>query len=272
MRISKMSWGRVVAIGLMCALTSMGASMSMAGAVQVAGLGENAGQERTIGTDVLTIRLTQGNPDRDEAAPSGEIQGVSIHLKRLAGLHPTNPSHVRRVEETSLEDIRAWEKDLSLTKVTNSKGEVTFEGLADGFYLVSSSAPDDSYREINEFIVAVPFHTVSDNPNPVPGVIVAKTHNPGPTSTPTTTPPPPDTPPTSPSGGAITTSASTPPSTVVESAEPPMHSKESKTGNGSLAMTGVQVIGLLIAAAILIFTGVAMIAISRKKDTESEGR
>lgn len=272
MRISKVSWGRVVAIGLMCALTSIGSSMSMAGAVQVAGLGENAGQERTIGTDVLTIRLTQGNPDRDDVAPSGEIRGVSIHLERLAGLHPTNSAHVRRVEDTSLADIRAWEKDLSLTKVTNSKGEVTFEGLADGFYIVSSSAPDDSYREVNEFIVAVPFHTVSDNPHPVPGVIVAKTHNPGSAPTPTPTLPQSDAPPTSPSGGATTTSVSTSPSTVVGSAETPMHSTESKTGKSSLAMTGAQVIGLLIAAGILIFTGVAMIAISRKKNTESEGR
>ena len=158
-----------------------------------------------------------------------------------------------------------------------------FDGLAHGFYVVTSTAPDDSYREINPFVVAVPFHTVVDNPKPVPGVIVAKTHKPGETPTPPTSSSAPSAPPSRPD------TPQTPPNYPPTKPGKPPHQPETtppgtpsagktstpvtSSGNGgSLAMTGAQVIGVVAAALALIATGFVMIAFSRRKNSESEGR
>lgn len=270
---------RVVAVGVACAVAFAGPGVVAAEAVQVAGQ-QSTGAERTSATDTVTIRLTQGNPNDDGQPPSGKIQGVTIHLDRLAGLDPTNADDAARVRNANLDEVRDWRTDVHVDLVTNANGEVTFDGLAHGFYVVTSSAPDDSYREINSFVVAVPFHTVVDNPNPVPGVIVAKTHKPGETPTPPTTPttPPshPNTPQTTPNypptkpGKPPHQPETTPPSTpgAGKASTPAAPSKNS----GSLAMTGAQVIGVVAAALALIATGFVMIAVSRRKNSESEGR
>ena len=179
--------------------------------------------------------------------------------------------------------VREWRSDVHVDQVTDANGEVTFDGLADGFYVATSTAPDDSYREINPFVVAVPFHTVADNPNPVPGVIVAKTHKPGETPTPTTSPTTPSAPPSHPN------TPQTPPNYPPTKPGKPPHQPETTpprtpdggktstpvtpSGNGgSLAMTGAQVLGVVAAALVLIATGFVMIASSRRKNSESEGR
>lgn len=270
---------RVVAVGVVCAVAFAGPGVVAAEAVQVAGQ-QSTGAERTSATDTVTIRLTQGNPNDDGQPPSGKIQGVTIHLDRLAGLDPTNADDAARVRNANLDEVRDWRTDVHAEKVTDANGEVTFDGLAHGFYVVTSSAPDDSYREINSFVVAVPFHTVVDNPNPVPGVIVAKTHKPGetptPPRTPTTPPSHPNTPQTTPNypptkpGKPPHQPETTPPSTpgVGKTSTPAAPSGNS----GSLAMTGAQVIGVVAAALALIATGFVMIAFSRRKNSESEGR
>ncbi len=270
---------RVVAVGVVCAVAFAGPGVVAGEAVQVAGQ-QSTGAERTSATDTVTIRLTQGNPNDDGQPPSGKIQGVTIHLDRLAGLDPTNADDAARVRNANLDEVRDWRTDVHVDLVTNANGEVTFDGLAHGFYVVTSSAPDDSYREINSFVVAVPFHTVVDNPNPVPGVIVAKTHKPGetptPPRTPTTPPSHPNTPQTTPNypptkpGKPPHQPETTPPSTlgVGKTSTPAAPSGNS----GSLAMTGAQVIGVVAAALALIATGFVMIAFSRRKNSESEGR
>ncbi|HAT1131561.1 surface anchored protein [Corynebacterium striatum] len=270
---------RVVAVGVVCAVAFAGPGVVAGEAVQVAGQ-QSTGAERTSATDTVTIRLTQGNPNDDGQPPSGKIQGVTIHLDRLAGLDPTNADDAARVRNANLDEVRDWRTDVHVDLVTNANGEVTFDGLAHGFYVVTSSAPDDSYREINSFVVAVPFHTVVDNPNPVPGVIVAKTHKPGetptPPRTPTTPPSHPNTPQTTPNypptkpGKPPHQPETTPPGTpgVGKTSTPAAPSGNS----GSLAMTGAQVIGVVAAALALIATGFVMIAFSRRKNSESEGR
>ncbi|MBD0855774.1 hypothetical protein AZH45_04800 [Corynebacterium striatum] len=269
----------MVAVGVVCAVAFAGPGVVAGEAVQVAGQ-QSTGAERTSATDTVTIRLTQGNPNDDGQPPSGKIQGVTIHLDRLAGLDPTNADDAARVRNANLDEVRDWRTDVHVDLVTNANGEVTFDGLAHGFYVVTSSAPDDSYREINSFVVAVPFHTVVDNPNPVPGVIVAKTHKPGetptPPRTPTTPPSHPNTPQTTPNypptkpGKPPHQPETTPPSTpgVGKTSTPAAPSGNS----GSLAMTGAQVIGVVAAALALIATGFVMIAFSRRKNSESEGR
>ncbi|MHA7726993.1 surface anchored protein [Corynebacterium hesseae] len=273
---------RVVAVGVACAVAFAGPGVVAAEAVQVAGQ-QSTGAERTSATDTVTIRLTQGNPNDDGQPPSGKIQGVTIHLDRLAGLDPTNADDAARVRNANLDEVRDWRTDVHVDLVTNANGEVTFDGLAHGFYVVTSTAPDDSYREINPFVVAVPFHTVVDNPKPVPGVIVAKTHKPGETPTPPTSSSAPSAPPSRPD------TPQTPPNYPPTKPGKPPHQPETtppgtpsagktstpvtSSGNGgSLAMTGAQVIGVVAAALALIATGFVMIASSRRKNSESEGR
>ena len=273
---------RVVAVGVACAIAFAGPGVVAAEAVQVAGQ-QSTGAERTSATDTVTIRLTQGNPNDDGQPPSGKIQGVTIHLDRLAGLDPTNADDAARVRNANLDEVRDWRTDVHVDLVTNANGEVTFDGLAHGFYVVTSTAPDDSYREINPFVVAVPFHTVVDNPKPVPGVIVAKTHKPGETPTPPTSSSAPSAPPSRPD------TPQTPPNYPPTKPGKPPHQPETtppgtpsagktstpvtSSGNGgSLAMTGAQVIGVVAAALALIATGFVMIAFSRRKNSESEGR
>ena len=273
---------QMVTVGVACAIAFAGPGMVAAGAVQVAGQ-QSTGAERTSATDTVTIRLTQGNPNDDGQPPSGKIQGVTIHLDRLAGLDPTNADDAARVRNANLDEVRDWRTDVHVDLVTNANGEVTFDGLAHGFYVVTSTAPDDSYREINPFVVAVPFHTVVDNPKPVPGVIVAKTHKPGETPTPPTSSSAPSAPPSRPD------TPQTPPNYPPTKPGKPPHQPETtppgtpsagktstpvtSSGNGgSLAMTGAQVIGVVAAALALIATGFVMIAFSRRKNSESEGR
>ncbi|WP_083321625.1 SpaA isopeptide-forming pilin-related protein [Corynebacterium sp. HMSC036D02] len=273
---------RVVAVGVACAVAFAGPGVVAAEAVQVAGQ-QSTGAERTSATDTVTIRLTQGNPNDDGQPPSGKIQGVTIHLDRLAGLDPTNADDAARVRNANLDEVRDWRTDVHVDLVTNANGEVTFDGLAHGFYVVTSTAPDDSYREINPFVVAVPFHTVVDNPKPAPGVIVAKTHKPGETPTPPTSSSAPSAPPSRPD------TPQTPPNYPPTKPGKPPHQPETTppgtpsagktstpvtpSGNGgSLAMTGAQVIGVVAAALALIATGFVMIAFSRRKNSESEGR
>lgn len=294
---------RVAAVGVACAIAFAGPGVVAAEAVQVAGQ-QSTGAERTSATDTVTIRLTQGNPNDDGQPPSGKIQGVTIHLDRLAGLDPTNTDDAARVRNANLDEVRDWRTDVHVDLVTNANGEVTFDGLAHGFYVVTSTAPDDSYREINPFVVAVPFHTVVDNPKPVPGVIVAKTHKPGETPTPPTTPTAPTTSPTTPNTPSTTPSTpqttpkfppmfpplippvppTKPGETPHEPGTTPPNNPESGTNTtsdspnrsqgdgGSLAMTGAEVLGVVAAALALIATGFVMIASSRRKNSESEGR
>ena len=273
---------RVVAVGVACAVAFAGPGTVAAEAVQVAGQ-QSTGSERTMATDTVTVRLTQGNPNDDGHAPAGKIQGVTIRLARLAGLDPTNADDAARVRNANLDEVRDWRTDVHVDLVTNANGEVTFDGLAHGFYVVTSTAPDDSYREINPFVVAVPFHTVVDNPKPVPGVIVAKTHKPDETPTPPTSSSAPSAPPSRPD------TPQTPPNYPPTKPGKPPHQPETtppgtpsagktstpvtSSGNGgSLAMTGAQVIGVVAAALALIATGFVMIAFSRRKNSESEGR
>ena len=273
---------RMAAVGVACATTFAGPGMVAAEAVQVAGQ-QSTGAERTMATDTVTVRLTQGNPNDDGQAPSGKIQGVTIHLDRLAGLDPTNADDAARVRNANLDEVRDWRTDVHVEQISNANGEVRFDGLTHGFYVVTSTAPDDSYREINPFVVAVPFHTVVDNPKPVPGVIVAKTHKPGETPTPPTSSSAPSAPPSRPD------TPQTPPNYPPTKPGKPPHQPETTppgtpsagktstpvtpSGNGgSLAMTGAQVIGVVAAALALIATGFVMIAFSRRKNSESEGR
>lgn len=296
------TWNRIAAFLAACALVAvMGAiGANDANAARIVGRVDAPGVSATSGTDIVRITLSPGNPDDDNSTASGSISGVTIHLERLKGVSPSSPQDREKVENATAAELAEWPKDLHFSQVTDENGSVKFSDLPEGIYLVTSTAPNESYREINPFLVSVPFYGADYDSTPVEGVIVAKSHKPGetpPPSTPPTTPP--NTPPTTPPGTPPTTPGTstppkTPPTTPTTPGEPGTSTTTSTTsttpgepgtstpsgsagsssssgssgGSGSLALTGVQVAGLVAAAAALIGGGFVIIAAS-KKNSES---
>lgn len=235
----------LVACSMVFAFSTVGAGA--AHAAKVVGSPETASGDRTDGTDVVKITISPGNPDDDHNPPSGSVAGVTIHLDRLRGVSASDENDRSRIEGASIGEISSWSKDLSFSKTTDQNGTVKFTELPKGIYLVTSSAPDDSYRAINSFLVSVPFYGSSQGTSPVEGVIVAKTH------TPTETPPP----------------GSTPPQLETETPEPPGKPGDEPQGSDQpLPVTGVQVTALVLIAAGLIGSGFIIILVSKRK---SEG-
>lgn len=249
------------------------AAVGVADAAKVAGLNDQPGVSRDYGTETLSITLSQGNSDA-LTPPTGKVAGVTIKLERLKGIDPENAEDRAKVRNTSAEEIASWPTDRTLTAVTNEAGQVRFQGLEKGVYLVTSQAPAGAaageYREISPFLVAVPFHTVDSNPRPVEGVIVAKT------TVPPSTPPtdPPSTPPSTPPGNPPTTPTpppgETPPSDTPGQEPTPEPGSGDENGRepGSLPMTGVQILGIVLAAAALMGAGLLMLMISKKRKQE----
>lgn len=245
-------------------------AVGVADAAKVAGLSDQPGVSRVYGTDTLSITLSPGNGDPVNPA-TGKVAGVTIKLERLQGIDPENAADKAKVRNTSADKIADWPTDRTITAVTNEAGQVRFQGLEKGIYLVTSQAPAGAaageYREISPFLVAVPFHTVADNPRPVEGVIVAKTNTTVPLTTPPTEPPttPPGTPPTTPS---TPPPGDTPPGETPPPRETPGTGDEKEREKGDLAMTGVQIIGLVLAAVALMGAGLLMLLITKKRKQE----
>ena len=295
------TWNRIAAFLAACALVAvMGAiGANDANAARIVGRVDAPGVSATSGTDIVRITLSPGNPDDDNSSASGSISGVTIHLERLKGISPASQQDREKVENATAAELAEWPKDLHFSQVTDENGSVKFSDLPEGIYLVTSTAPNDSYREINSFLVSVPFYGAGYDSTPVEGVIVAKSHKPGetpPPSTPPTTPPktppttPPGTPPTTPGTSTPPKTPPTTPTTPTTPGEPGTSTTTSTTsmppgepgtstpsgssgsssssgssgGSGSLALTGVQVAGLVATAAALIGGGFVIIAASRK--------
>ena len=68
---------RVVAVGVACAVAFAGPGVVAAGAVQVVGQ-QTTGAERTVDTDTVTVRLTQGNPDDDQGDTAGDLDPATV--------------------------------------------------------------------------------------------------------------------------------------------------------------------------------------------------
>ena len=259
MKRNAVSWRKLtalllVACSMVFAFSTVGASAAYA--TRVVGGPEAASADETDGTDVVKITISPGNPDDDHTPPSGSVAGVTIHMDRLRGVSATDENDRSRIEGASIGEVSSWPKDLSFSKTTDQNGTVKFAELPKGIYLVTSSAPDDSYRAINSFLVSVPFYGSSTGTSPVEGVIVAKTH------TPRETPPPPRENETPPPG-------STPPPTETDTPETPRGSGDEPRGSDQpLPVTGAQVAVLVLVATGLIGCGFIIIVASRRK---SEG-
>ena len=244
MKRHAVSWGKTAAVllavcAVLCALGFTG--FSPAYAAKIVGQGSSDSGKNTPGSDIVTIIISPGNPEDDHSPAAGKVSGVTVKLERLKGVSAENSSDMKRVESASVDDIAAWPKDRSFSKVTNAGGSVTFAHLPKGIYLASSSAPNESYREINSFLVAAPFHSRPQGDSPVEGVIVAKSRSPQ-------GPPPGNEPPP------------TPP--AVDTPEKP---KTPQDHDQSMPATGAQVTTTVIIAALLIGAGFIIIVASRRK-------
>lgn len=244
MKRHAVSWGKTAAVllavcAVLCALGFTG--FSPAHAAKIVGQGSSDSGKNTPGSDIVTIIISPGNPEDDHSPAAGKVSGVTVKLERLKGVSAENSSDMKRVESASVDDIAAWPKDRSFSKVTNAGGSVTFAHLPKGIYLASSSAPNESYREINSFLVAAPFHSRPQGDSPVEGVIVAKSRSPQ-------GPPPGNEPPP------------TPP--AVDTPEKP---KTPQDHDQSMPATGAQVTTTVIIAALLIGAGFIIIVASRRK-------
>ena len=175
------TWNRIAAFLAACALVAvMGAiGANDANAARIVGRVDAPGVSATSGTDIVRITLSPGNPDDDNSTASGSISGVTIHLERLKGVSPSSPQDREKVENATAAKLAEWPKDLHFSQVTDENGSVKFSDLPEGIYLVTSTAPNESYREINPFLVSVPFYGADYDSTPVEGVIVAKSHKPG---------------------------------------------------------------------------------------------
>ncbi|MDO5030782.1 MAG: surface anchored protein [Corynebacterium sp.] len=288
--------GKSLASGLIAACAFTGIGLGTAQAARIVGDADSVAAGQTAGTDSLSITLSQGNPDDEHSGVTGSISGVTIHLNRLSGIDPRVPADKARVEKASIAEIQDWSKNLHYSAVTDDNGTVRFSNLEPGVYLVSSTAPDGNYREINSFLVAVPFYTVTNNPNPVEGVVVAKSHKPGtpppttpdvPPTTPGVPPTTPGVPPTVPGVPPVTTTPGKPPTpgipgipgtpgTPTTPTQPGTPGTSGQSGvpgtsgssesKGPLAITGVQALGLAGIAAMLIGGGVAIIVTAQRKN------
>lgn len=238
----------LVACSMVFAFSTAGASAAFG--AKVVGSPETANGD---GTNIIKITLSPGNPDDDHTPPRGSVAGVTIHLDRLRGVSGSMENDRNRIEGASIGEISSWPKDISFSKTTDENGTVKFTDLPEGIYLVTSSAPDESYRSLNRFIVSVPFYGNFQGTSPVEGVIVAKTQ------ASTKTPPPPR------ENGTPPPPGSTPP-TSTDTTEPPGRSGDKPRGSDQpLPVTGAQVKVIVLIAAGLIGSGFVIIIVSKRK-------
>ncbi|MEJ6018752.1 hypothetical protein [Corynebacterium sp. H113] len=279
------------AVALSCAAGMLLAPVAMATEV-VGQTTESATTVADSGVRSLSITLTQNNPNDDPVdptKPAGPAAGVTILVQRLAGIDPANAADVQKVRDTPLTEIAdSWPKDVEQRALTDEDGTAYFSELEPGIYYVTSFAPDDgkSYNLVEPFLVSIPFHNGQAGSNP--GVIVAKhcvcppapgepgkpcdpddsTPTPSSTSRPTPSSPKPGTPGTPGKPGG----PGTPGSPNVPGKPGSPGSPGSPSAPGKLPITGVQLVGLLAAAASMIGVGFLLIASKREKPLSEKAK
>ncbi|MDK8363953.1 SpaA isopeptide-forming pilin-related protein [Corynebacterium sp. UMB10119B.1] len=91
----------------------------------------------------------QGTNPYDEV-PAGQkppaIAGAKFTLSKVQGIDITSEQGRNVAKKTTLDDARTRGLDVIETKATNQRGEVLFDNLTPGLYLVEESAPDTKYE------------------------------------------------------------------------------------------------------------------------------
>ena len=265
-----------------------GSSTGVADAERVVGQANSPHTAQTAGTNNLSITLSPGNPEEPGGRAAGRVDGITIKLSRLKGVDPRNVADMAKISRASVEQIKELDTDRDECAVTDSNGHVRLSGLSEGIYLVTAQTPAGArpgdYRQVREFLVSIPFHSLPFTSSPVEGVIVAKTAEPD-SPTPPTPVPSPGEPPngsTTPSlpfdpqhprpGHPVPGSPTTGTSFSSEPTSPPPAEKDRGRQQQGLAMTGVQIIGLVIAAVLLLGSGVLLMWMSHRKSNRGGGQ
>ncbi|MCO6394645.1 MULTISPECIES: SpaA isopeptide-forming pilin-related protein [Corynebacterium] len=91
----------------------------------------------------------QGTNPYDQV-PAGQkppaIAGAKFTLSKVRGIDITTQQGSNVAKKTTLDDARTRGLDVIETKATNQRGEVLFDNLTPGLYLVEESAPDTKYE------------------------------------------------------------------------------------------------------------------------------
>lgn len=91
----------------------------------------------------------QGTNPYDQV-PAGQkppaIAGAKFTLSKVRGIDITSEQGRNVAKKTTLDDARSRGLDVIETKATNQRGEVLFDNLTPGLYLVEESAPDTKYE------------------------------------------------------------------------------------------------------------------------------
>ncbi|MBN9643750.1 pilin N-terminal domain-containing protein [Corynebacterium mendelii] len=284
----------VAALGATAMLAT--ATTPVAGAVEfVSGeVVENMVPSTIDGTKTVTftIKKTKNPSDVDDGSV-WVTEGVPFTIKRVPGIDITTEAGWDKLKEMSLVDIKLADGE-SVTKKTNADGEVTFDNLEPGVYLVSEQQPvdaPDGYRIATPFVTILPVadgetktwrYNVTITPKTEPlgrtKPQPAETPTPSPTPRPTPTPEIPDGssfipflpiipivvfPPGPPPKPQPVPSVPPQPNPVPP---PPPPAPSTQPFRPPLANTGANVLGVFGIGALILIVGAVIVIARRKKD------
>lgn len=185
--------------------------------------------------------------------PHGSVSNYKIEIS-LLDTDPINTIEgYKKAAELSVKNAKKLAVVEKYTATTDNEGIAAFPGLKPGAYLVVAQPPTDSsfyYPKPQEMVVVVPTSGQNDKWN-YDVLLIAKFEPhilPSVPNIPTNTPPSPP---------ASTFSPSSPSPAPEKPAAP-------------LAMTGAAVLGLVMAASVLILGGFTLLILARRKKTEGK--
>ncbi|CAB0580016.1 LPXTG cell wall anchor domain-containing protein [Corynebacterium diphtheriae] len=246
-----------VGIALAIALTAAPSTttsqimLAKANARAITGFDVPAPPAETIDFDRL-VHMTVKVPSDSGLTDKGS-SGYTVTVARL-NIDPINTTqgYTNAARLGVLDARKLVNKSETFKKITDDEGQAEFDGLKPGAYLVTAEPPTSGGSKPQPDVIVIPIvgqdgqwkydftRTVKFEPKP---------------HTPTTPPIPPIIPPT------VTKTITPPPPTQPETPSIPDPTKKPK----SLPVTGVQVIGIVGAAAILIILGFALLMAARRK-------
>ncbi|MFP7365117.1 pilin N-terminal domain-containing protein [Corynebacterium callunae] len=216
----------------------------------------------------LTVIKTAENPFDEEVKPEDVVvSGITFTIMRLSGVDLTTESGWATARDISIAQAQAHEYSGTYSAVTNAEGEVTFNNLPIGLYLVHETpltTPGPEDLQIVDFLITLPTGD-NDGLNWDYDVQVNSKSEAALPATPTK--------PTTPNS-TITRPSST--TTRTQSALPQVPTSPAPTqialaqtptreaGQQGLASTGANVLGMLGFALLLIGVGFFLVMRSRK--------
>ena len=98
----------------------------------------------------IQLQLKKQGTNPYDQVPAGQkppaIAGAKFTLSKVKGIDITTEQGSNVAKKTTLDDARSRGLDVIETKATNQRGEVLFDNLTPGLYLVEESAPDTKYE------------------------------------------------------------------------------------------------------------------------------